>query len=154
MVVDGAGWHRNQELRLPRNLQLLFLLPYAPERNPVEHLWDDVREKSFHNRSLTASSPWKHTSNRRSPTSRSPPLVHEELRGGPGVFTHYLIRNRIKPTGQWTVIPGIGSAAGCAGNTRSLVQEAAHYPTSTATGNWACSGWKRSRPIFRGRRHE
>lgn len=50
MVVDGAGWHRNQEIRLPRNLQLLFLPPYAPELNPVEHLWDDLREKSFHNR--------------------------------------------------------------------------------------------------------
>ena len=38
MVVDGAGWHRNQELRLPRNLQLLFLPPYAPELNPVGRL--------------------------------------------------------------------------------------------------------------------
>ena len=50
MVVDGAGWHRNQELRLPRNLQLLFLPPYAPELNPVEHRWDDLREKSCHTR--------------------------------------------------------------------------------------------------------
>ena len=24
--------------------------PYAPELNPVEHIWDDLREKSFHNR--------------------------------------------------------------------------------------------------------
>ena len=24
--------------------------PYSPELNPVEHLWDDLREKSFHNR--------------------------------------------------------------------------------------------------------
>ena len=95
MVVDGAGWHRNQELRLPRNLQLLFLPPYAPELNPVEHLWDDVKSPST-TVSLTASSPWTHISNRRSPTSRSPPLVHEELRGGPGLLTHYLIRNRIR----------------------------------------------------------
>ena len=50
IVVDGAGWHRNQALRLPRNLQLLFLPPDAPELNPVEHLWDALREKSFHNR--------------------------------------------------------------------------------------------------------
>jgi len=50
MVVDGAGGHRNQDLRLPCNLRLLFLPPYAPELNPVEHLWDDLREKSFHNR--------------------------------------------------------------------------------------------------------
>lgn len=25
---------------------------YAPELNPVEHLWDDLREKSFRNRVL------------------------------------------------------------------------------------------------------
>jgi len=31
-------------------LRLLKLPPYAPELNPVEHLWDDLREKSFHNR--------------------------------------------------------------------------------------------------------
>jgi len=50
MVVDGAGWHRSQAIRLPCNLRLLFLPPYAPELNPVEHLWDDVREQAFHNR--------------------------------------------------------------------------------------------------------
>jgi phosphorylcholine metabolism protein LicD len=35
---------------MPSNLRLLFLPAYAPELNPVEHLWDDLREKSFHNR--------------------------------------------------------------------------------------------------------
>lgn len=50
MVLDGAGWHKNQTIPLPSNLRLLFLPPYSPELNPVEHLWDDLREKSFHNR--------------------------------------------------------------------------------------------------------
>jgi len=50
MVFDGAGWHRNQSIRLAPNLRLLTLPPYSPELNPVEHLWDDLREKSFHNR--------------------------------------------------------------------------------------------------------
>lgn len=50
MVLDGAGWHKNQAIPLPSNLMLLFLPPYSPELNPVEHLWDDLREKSFHNR--------------------------------------------------------------------------------------------------------
>ena len=50
MVVDGAGWHTSGQFPLPSNLRLLPLPPYAPELNPVEHLWDELREKSFHNR--------------------------------------------------------------------------------------------------------
>jgi DDE superfamily endonuclease len=52
MVVDGAGWHRNHTMKLPPNLKLLFLPPYSPELNPVEHLWDELREKYFHNRAI------------------------------------------------------------------------------------------------------
>jgi len=50
MVLDGAGWHQSQPLTPANNLRLLTLPPYSPELNPVEHLWDDLREKSFHNR--------------------------------------------------------------------------------------------------------
>ena len=35
---------------MPENLRFLFLPPYSPELNPQEHLWDDLREKHFHNR--------------------------------------------------------------------------------------------------------
>ncbi len=31
-------------------MTLLPLPPYAPELNPVEHVWDAWREKHFHNR--------------------------------------------------------------------------------------------------------
>jgi transposase len=50
MVLDGAGWHNSGSLRLPDNLRLLPLPPYSPKLNPVEHLWDELREKAFHNR--------------------------------------------------------------------------------------------------------
>jgi len=50
MVMDNAGWHRNQSLKIPDNIRMLNLPPYSPELNPVEHIWDDLREKSFHNR--------------------------------------------------------------------------------------------------------
>lgn len=50
MVMDGAGWHQSGSLALAPNLRLLKLPPYSPELNPVEHLWDELREKSFHNR--------------------------------------------------------------------------------------------------------
>lgn len=49
MVLDGAGWHRGHALKAPPNMRLISLPPYAPELNPVEHLWDELREKHFHN---------------------------------------------------------------------------------------------------------
>ena len=50
MVIDGAGWHRSNALKAPDNIYLLKLPPYAPELNPIEHVWDELREKFFHNR--------------------------------------------------------------------------------------------------------
>jgi transposase len=49
MVLDGAGWHKAGALSVPENMRLLSLPPYAPELNPVEQLWDGLREKSFGN---------------------------------------------------------------------------------------------------------
>lgn len=48
MVLDGAGWH--QGIKQPPNMRLINLPPYSPELNPVEHVWDEVREKYFANR--------------------------------------------------------------------------------------------------------
>jgi len=42
--------HRSQELRIPANIQLVSQPAYSPELNPVEHVWDELREKCFHNR--------------------------------------------------------------------------------------------------------
>ena len=49
MVLDGAGWHKAGALVVPANMKLLSLPPYSPQLNPVEHLWDELREKSFPN---------------------------------------------------------------------------------------------------------
>jgi transposase-like protein len=54
MILDGAGWHSSQALRIPDNIKLLPLPPYAPELNPVEHVWDELREKYFHNRAFAS----------------------------------------------------------------------------------------------------
>jgi transposase len=37
---------------VPANISLLFLPPYAPELNPKENLWDEIREKIFKNYAL------------------------------------------------------------------------------------------------------
>jgi hypothetical protein len=52
MVVDGAGWHQSKSFALPENLRLHLLPPYSPELNPQEHIWDELREKYFHNQAF------------------------------------------------------------------------------------------------------
>ena len=49
MILDGAGWHKSATLKIPANMRLMSLPPYSPELNPVEHLWDELREKAFGN---------------------------------------------------------------------------------------------------------
>ena len=52
MQVDGAGWHHSNELVVPSNMRLIAQPAYSPEVNPVEHIWDEVREKYFGNRAF------------------------------------------------------------------------------------------------------
>jgi transposase len=39
LVLDRAGWHSTQRLRVPNHVHLLFLPPHSPELQPAEHLW-------------------------------------------------------------------------------------------------------------------
>ena len=50
MVLDGASSHKAKALMMPENIRLVALPPYAPELNPQEHIWDELREKEFPNR--------------------------------------------------------------------------------------------------------
>ena len=48
VVCDGAGWHRpGERLRLPDNISLLRLPPYAPELNPMEIVWAYLRSNKL-----------------------------------------------------------------------------------------------------------
>jgi putative transposase len=49
MQVDRAGWHDGSELMIPENIRLIAQPAYSPELNPVEHVWDYLRENYFHN---------------------------------------------------------------------------------------------------------
>jgi transposase len=44
LVLDGAGWHRSEQLRVPQGIHLLFLPPYSPELQPSERLWPLTNE--------------------------------------------------------------------------------------------------------------
>jgi transposase len=50
LVLDRAGWHTSRGLAVPPNLTLVYLPPYAPELNPVEKLWQYLRERLLSHR--------------------------------------------------------------------------------------------------------
>lgn len=50
LVFDGAGWHSSKELVVPANITLLTLPPYSPELNPVENVWQFLRQNHLANR--------------------------------------------------------------------------------------------------------
>ena len=44
LIVDGAGWHSTEDLIIPSNITLYFLPPYSPELNPIERLWQHLKD--------------------------------------------------------------------------------------------------------------
>ena len=47
VVLDGAGWHGAGDLAVPDNLTLLPLPRYSPELNPVENVWQYLRQNKL-----------------------------------------------------------------------------------------------------------
>ena len=44
VILDQAGWHTTEKLAIPDNMTLLPLPPRAPELNPVENIWQFMRD--------------------------------------------------------------------------------------------------------------
>jgi transposase len=48
LLCDGAGWHaKSKELVVPSNITLITLPPYSPELNPMENVWEFLRDNRF-----------------------------------------------------------------------------------------------------------
>jgi len=50
LILDQAGWHVTPKLKVPDNITLMFLPPRSPELNPVENLWQFMRDNWLSNR--------------------------------------------------------------------------------------------------------
>ena len=50
LLLDQAGWHTTKKLTVPDNMTLLPLPAYSPELNPVENLWQFLRDTWLGNR--------------------------------------------------------------------------------------------------------
>jgi transposase len=50
LMLDQAGWHITPKLRVPDHITLLPLPPRSPELNPMENVWQFVRDNWLSNR--------------------------------------------------------------------------------------------------------
>ncbi len=56
LLLDQAGWHVSRNLKVPPNITLVPLPAKAPELNPVENIWQYMRENWISNRVFTSYS--------------------------------------------------------------------------------------------------
>jgi transposase len=50
LLLDQAGWHTTARLPIPDNITLLPLPAKSPELNPVENVWQFMRDNWLSNR--------------------------------------------------------------------------------------------------------
>ncbi|OUJ04529.1 transposase [Acetobacter malorum] len=50
LILDQAAWHTSLKLTVPPNITLLPLPPRSPELNPVENVWQFMRNTWLSNR--------------------------------------------------------------------------------------------------------
>ena len=49
LLLDRAGWHTTSKLDMPHNITPIFLPSRAPELNPVENVWQYLRQNWLSN---------------------------------------------------------------------------------------------------------
>lgn len=47
LLLDGAGWHASAAVSVPDNITLITLPSYSPELNPVENIWEYLRQNQL-----------------------------------------------------------------------------------------------------------
>ena len=50
VVMDGAGWHQEHTVDAFDNVTIIKLPPYSPELNPIEQVWQWLRQNELANR--------------------------------------------------------------------------------------------------------
>ena len=54
VLMDQAGWHMTGKLDVPGNISIVALPAKCPELNPVENIWQFMRDNWLSNRVFTS----------------------------------------------------------------------------------------------------
>ena len=52
MIMDGAGWYKDKKylLKNTKKIEIILQPPYSPELNPVEKLWQYIKDYTIRNK--------------------------------------------------------------------------------------------------------
>lgn len=50
LLMDRAGWHTTAKLTVPKNITVVLLPSRSPELNPMENVWQYMRQNWLSNR--------------------------------------------------------------------------------------------------------
>lgn len=50
LIMDGATWHKSKTLSVQGNIRIVIQPPYSPELNPVERLWQYIKQNVLKNK--------------------------------------------------------------------------------------------------------
>ena len=45
IFLDNGAFHKGKELKIPPNIELVFIPPYSPELNPAEKIWRYLKDR-------------------------------------------------------------------------------------------------------------
>ena len=54
LLLDQAGWHMSARLAVPQSITIIPLPPKSPELNPMENIWQFLRDNWLSNRTFPA----------------------------------------------------------------------------------------------------
>jgi hypothetical protein len=57
VLMDQTGWHTTGKLGVPDNINIIALPPKCPELNPVENIWQFIRDNWLSNHVFTSHDP-------------------------------------------------------------------------------------------------
>jgi transposase len=43
--LDNGKFHHSYQLKIPDNILLIFQPPYSPELNPIERIWQHIKQE-------------------------------------------------------------------------------------------------------------
>ncbi len=95
IIGDGAGFHHKEnqdnEGALPENVRIITLPPYSPELNPIEKLWDIVKDN-------ICSINWESMEQLESKLTESLRRMWQQSDGFGSLFTNSYLRSELNVT--------------------------------------------------------